>query len=318
MKKNLLIKLWIFVFFIFLIACFCISQWTVRSEHAAGGNRAPVILSPIKKEFSPRSSNFNSNEKEAAIFNSPINFWGRVIDSEGNGIPDVSIQFCVIDKPMSDKGKSYNSMSDEGGFFSLFEAKGAGLYVSLAKDGYTDNNQSAQKLFGYGIENLNPPPTAQNPAIFVLEKVDKLESVVTLSSGSIQIGEAGKSIQWNLEKGLISKKSDADIQIDVWVHKNDLNELKRYPWGYCITVSNGKIIEKTEAMKSRAPIEGYVNEGKFEMPLSDTWNARVDKEYFVKFSDGRFAWLKLGARTKNVPYIVIDSKVNLSGSRDMP
>ena len=80
--------------------------------------------------------------------NSPIDFWGKVVNQNGTPIAgataEITVSSMLIDP---DNRPELKVLSDANGLFSLTGKKGIGIVVSVTMDGYySDEVQSAAAL----------------------------------------------------------------------------------------------------------------------------------------------------------------------------
>src|SRR6266850_1074150 len=66
----------------------------------------------------------------------PIDFYGKVLDENGNPVPGVEVHFNWSETPFDDGQKSSATESDLNGLFSLTGQRGSILEVWTRKDGY--------------------------------------------------------------------------------------------------------------------------------------------------------------------------------------
>src|SRR5262245_42203005 len=71
-----------------------------------------------------------------AIYNTPIAFYGKVVDEAGQVVSAARVTFSVHDKFWQENGTRFESSSDENGLFSLTNVRGAAVYVNVTKDSY--------------------------------------------------------------------------------------------------------------------------------------------------------------------------------------
>src|SRR6266478_5661479 len=67
---------------------------------------------------------------------SPIDFYGKVLDKNSNAVPGASVRFTWSENPLDDGQKSSATESDREGLFLLRGKRGASLEIWVAKEGY--------------------------------------------------------------------------------------------------------------------------------------------------------------------------------------
>jgi hypothetical protein len=112
--------------------------------------------------------------RDAAIWSgllqTPIDFTGRVVDTNGQSIGGATVTYWVAQK--TGGGNATRGMqTDAKGFFHISDVNGLGLSVEISKPGYYKLKQSRGN-FGYaqGTTTDRPAPTKGSQAIFVLRK----------------------------------------------------------------------------------------------------------------------------------------------------
>ena len=82
-----------------------------------------------------------------AIFNTPIAFYGKVVDEAGQVVSGAKVTFSVNDKFWQERGTHFESSSDENGLFSLTNVRGAAVYVKVVRDDYHTLTQPSTFMF---------------------------------------------------------------------------------------------------------------------------------------------------------------------------
>jgi hypothetical protein len=109
----------------------------------------------------------------------PIEFYGRVIDDQGQPIEGAKIRFQWTD--LSPHGTSESTtLSNTEGLFHLLGATGKNLGVQVRKEGYKHYYLGTQFAFEYAayFEKSFHTPDRNNPVIFRLRKNRKTESLI--------------------------------------------------------------------------------------------------------------------------------------------
>lgn len=105
--------------------------------------------------------------------NEEINFYGKVLDPQGNGIPNATVGFeidyleCWVAMGQPSEKLKSEIITDEEGFFAVTNYKGTALIVTeISADGYT---WDVPRRYGYSRE-MNPHtlhvPDEENPEEF--------------------------------------------------------------------------------------------------------------------------------------------------------
>jgi hypothetical protein len=69
----------------------------------------------------------------ASAFETPINFWGKVVDENGIPISAATVKLGTADRPF-ETGKSYERTTDAQGLFSVLGAKGLSISFDASKE----------------------------------------------------------------------------------------------------------------------------------------------------------------------------------------
>ncbi len=252
-----------------------------------------------------------------AMFNAPIAFYGKVVDQNGDPVPDANVRYTAVDKFVEPWGADYADRSDDKGLFRITGIKGAALYVEVSKRGYYQIEDSGY-FIGYGIPNERKRPSPTDPAIFVLRKMGVAEPLKVFSSGGIRIPKDGKPVEISLTQGHV-KSGKGDVLIEVWTQDQQKDEKRRYPWKLRISVPDGGLIQRKDEFIFMAPVDGY--EPSVEVsasPADDHWQRDFDGQFFVKLKDGTFARLALLLVTGGDHFVMIESFLNPKpGSRNL-
>lgn len=251
--------------------------------------------------------------KIVQVYSAPIDFWGKVIDQHGEPVPMAAIHYSFADKYFKD-GTKRTGVADDQGFFSLDDGKGAGVYVSVYKEGYYGTPQSAGS-FGYGMPVGGKPPSKDNPAIFILQKMGETEPLIKLEPGSVLLPKDGKPYQLSLRRErarLSSSQSSGDLQIELWsAYQPPPPYGGVYDWRCRISVPGGGLVERVGEFNFEAPAENYAQAFEFKMPATTKrWQPSLKMEFFLRLADGCYARAKLDIITGGDHFIDIESYLN--------
>lgn len=250
--------------------------------------------------------------KIVQVFSASIDFWGKVIDQHGDPVLGARVHYSAVDKYFKD-GTKYEGTSDEQGLFSISNIKGAGLFVSVAKPGYYGTKQSGGS-FGYGMPSGEAPPSKQNPAVFVLQKMGETEPLIKLAPGSVLVPKDGTPRKLSLrnERGRLSAASDGDLQVELWSdYQPPPPHGQRYDWRVRISVPNGGLAERATGFTFEAPTGNYAPVLEFDMPAAtERWRPSLEKEFFLWLADGCFARVKLNIITGGDHFVDLESYLN--------
>lgn len=247
----------------------------------------------------------------------PISFYGKVVDQNGDPVPDARVGYSALDKFMA-PGTGYRGKSDENGLFSITGISGARLSVNVRKEGYyfIDGKSNASFAYGTGSDgHFREPPTKDNPAVFVLHKMGETEPLVRVEKNA-RIPKDGTPVTVNLSNGRVAP--DGNLRVEAWTDDQNLNEQRRYNWRCRITVPGGGLVERKGQFNFEAPADGYEESVELGMPEdAEQWTPQQQRDYFVKLPDGRFARVSFTMIAGGNHYFLLESFLNPSGSRNL-
>ena len=331
MKKRLMVL--IVVLPVLLLVAALVFWWLNRERSQASPVSTPSVSHngtaklpnsgsvPARAQPSTYPSATDVAEENQWI-SAPINFWGKVVDEEGTPIPNASIVYAAMDKPLEqlvrDQGTQFAGKSDGNGLFSLTGIKGAGLNVEVSKEGYYRIEQSS-RLLGYGIPNEHKPPAPNTPAVFVLRKMGETEPLTKFSSGGIRVPKDGQPVEVSLTQGRVVPSGQGDIQVEVWTQDQQKDAQRRYPWKCRISVPGGGLVERNDNFAFMAPAEGYELAAEISMDqAAERWQKSFGGQYFAKLKDGTFARFTFNLTTGGNHFFMVESLLNPTpGSRNL-
>lgn len=223
--------------------------------------------------------------------NTPINFYGRIIDQHGEPVADADINFKATDKFM-ESGSGYQGKSDADGYFSLSGVKGAALGVGVRKKGYYQIYGKSNAYFAYGVgvdSDRRAPPTKEEPAVFILHKMGETVQLIKLDK-YIKISRNGDPVEVNLQSWDLAESGQGNIKVEAWTYDEDRKIKERYNWRCKISVPGGGLVERIGEFNFEAPEEGYQPYMEISMSAdAERWTHRVEKSYFLKLPDRRYS-----------------------------
>lgn len=275
---------------------------TAQTSLAAGTSTEP---SPAEAQASPTPPEQAARLHAASalvdkIFSSPIEFYGRVVDQNGDPVPHADVGYTAADK-FNASGSNYTGQTDAQGYFQITGISGAALGVAVRKAGYYFiHNPSDRSLptstatFGYSMgpdSYRRVPPTKDKPAVFVLHKMGATEPLVHVGTRYYKVSKDGQPIDVNLETGREVPAGQGDVRFERWANDQKKNQRRHFDWRFRIAVPGGGLVERNGQFDFEAPEDGYEENVEIDMPasLGDKWRSTVDRSYFVKMRDGRYA-----------------------------
>lgn len=250
------------------------------------------------------------------MLNTAIAFYGKVVDQNGDSVPNARVGYGLVDKFAASGGKG-ETVADTRGFFTISGVRGAVISVSVYKDGYyaIQNVSNQSFAYGYGSDtDTKPPPSKDSPAIFVLQKMGQAEPLIELSSRQLEVPRTGQPVTIDLATG---RPSQSGLQVSSQIGEKTQG---RFDWRYELNVPGGGLVERAGQFEFEAPQDGYKDKTEVGMLASKPdWKNADEKSYFVKLPDGRFARIQVRFYPRDYrSMIVIESYLNPTpGSRNL-
>lgn len=241
------------------------------------------------------------------VYNSPIDFWGKVVDEKGNPISGAKVSFGICNHPERDSQKIY-VLSDVQGLFSLTEKRGASLFVGVTKSGYYELDQSAATI-EYAMRGRPgiELPTKDNPTIFVLKKKGAGAALVKYAGDSTRL-KGVSSIEFDLTTGRVAATGKGDLIVTIESDLEQKNGQGRYPWRASVSVKGGGMALQQDRLDFQAPAAGYQSAKQISYGTEgDRWSNSETCRYFVKLANNTYALLNMDV------YAGASAKVILGG-----
>lgn len=262
-----------------------------------------------------RRAKIEQIEKLGAAYNTPINFWGKVVDEKGDPVSGALVKLGTADQLLQ-AGTRYERITDVHGLFSVLDAKGLSISVNVSKGGYYQTSRSRGQLsYSQPYGNKEPLPAPDKPTIFELRKMGETMPLIHFAERPIRLPKNGFPIEVNLKTGLTT--GQGNLKVQCWTNDQVKNAHGHYEWKCVLTVSEGGLIERIDRFAFEAPVDGYQKSVKLT-PSSEKWASNVEKQYFIKLSDDRYARINFRMRTGGEHFFVIESYFNPTpGSRNL-
>jgi hypothetical protein len=254
------------------------------------------------------------------VFNTPIDFFGKVEDQNGLPISGARIRFGAIDK-FWDSGSKYETESNANGLFSITGIKGAGLTVGVTKKGYDGINGLSNQSFGYGMppdSTRKAPPRKEAPAVFVLRKKTVAEPLFVVRR-DVVIPKNGTPVEVSLRSGKPVTIGQGDLKIECWTSDELKNSNGHYEWHARVSAPGGGMTPRTDTERDfTAPESAYEPAIEIAMPQAAIrWRADYEADYWVKLHDHTFARMHFRITTAGGHFATIGAFLNPSGSRNL-
>jgi hypothetical protein len=248
-----------------------------------------------------------------ATWQSPIDFYGKVVDENSNAIAGAQISFHWVEIPDASGNRDTNSESDAAGLFSLHGQRGPDLSVSISKEGYYATRGGAT----YGPGNPDFSPNASNPVVFQLRKKGKGEPLIVLKR-NYSLPRDGKPVSIDLSTGATMQSDRGNLVIQCLTEDQEKASGGKYNWRCVITIPRGGVTLTHEEPAFLAPENGYTESTEISMPSSrQDWKDEVNLKLYYWLPDGRYGRMNLSIIAGGQHFCIIDSALNPSGSRNL-
>jgi Carboxypeptidase regulatory-like domain len=175
----------------------------------------------------------------------PINFYGRVLDQNGQPVKGAKVRFQWTDTSAAGTTERFTE-TDALGTFSLQNARGKRLGVFVSKDGY-HAVAHGRGSFEYAafFEPIYIEPDTNNPVIFHLLEKRTAEQLVRTEQ-EVKLPAIGS---------VAKVKLDASTTVEIKLLANAIDPDQ--PWSIQITSTSGGLRATTDEFPVEAPTGGY-------------------------------------------------------------
>jgi hypothetical protein len=267
-------------------------------------NRSVAIAQSTSSAIARRRE---ATQKVLGALRTPIVFYGKVIDQNGDPVSNADVHYSTIDRFDTD-GSKYTGRSDSQGNFSISGIRGAVLTVGVGKSGYYHVHGRSNGAFAYGVGSdatRQSPPTKDNPAVFMLQKMGTTEPLLYLNSRQVDVPLTGEPLLFDLTTG---RCGTGNLQFEFWI--GETNQ-RPFNWRYRLTALGGGIATRKGQFDFEAPAAGYEESTELDMPASSqNWSSSLTKDYFAKLPNGRYARFSVTFYPGKRNFFVIEAYVN--------
>ncbi len=250
-----------------------------------------------------------------ANWQTPINFYGKVVDEGGNPIVGAKVTFDWVEIPSEDGNRATNTESDGKGLFSLTGQRGPDLGIEVSKDGYYPRKDGAR----YGpIGNPDFTPDSRTPVVFTIKKKGNPAKSLVSTKENYRIPSDGTPVSVNLANGEKTTGLKGNLVVQCWTNNQGKRTGDKYDWRCKLSVPGGGIVEMNDEFPFLAPDSGYKPTLEINMPADSTnWNSQADIKFYYRLLDGRYGRIKFSMIAGGQHFCTIDSVLNPSGSRNL-
>lgn len=297
------------------------------SQPADDTRSAPAAPSQVQDPATPPRASPDPRDPSrpvAALYSTPITFYGRVIDQNGVPVGGARVRYQAHDNPARG-GREQVLTSTTDGTFAITGVRGISLFVQVDKGGYRsfqqdsgENDSSGSFGFGVALGGSRHVPDRIRPVTFVLWKIGELEPLLVIPTRRILIPKDGTSRLISLHP---DRSQTHSIEVICRTDEDAAALNQPYSWKFEITAVNGEIQTRRDSSAFRAPASGYQRKDAVEMKAGmsrDVWQRVLEKSYFVRYADGVHARLDIEMLTGDQQKIVLRSWLNPKpGSRNL-
>ena len=227
------------------------------------------------------------------VFSYPIEFYGKVVDENGEPVGGATATYSTFSKMFEDSEK-LSVQSASNGLFAI-NAQGGSIFVSVSKSGYYRTGES-QKGFGYAVPSTYPPAdNPDEPAVFYLRKRGESEPLIYVGRRQYEVPPDGSKVSVNLRKGSLQLWDEGPFYVQSWIDAENMNEAGHFDWRFKFTIPGGGFLERVDQFSFLAPENGYEESVEFRMTqsINEKWKFSQHRDFFVKLKNGTFSRVKI-------------------------
>jgi len=261
--------------------------------------------------------------------NQPVEFYGRVVDQDGNPIPGVKVKLSVrwthelLPGTAKDEFNSFELTTGADGLFFLSNTKGSLLSVAvLEKEGYEASPAAMRQSYWYWASGLAKKytPDARHPEILHMWKKAGAEKLVRNGIAS-PLRYDGTPTTLDLLNGNVAA-TGGDLRVTLTRNPQRIDYGQRnYAWTLVVEALNGGLIKSNDEPMYRAPANGYQPKLVVHMAANDPkWTDEQSFGLYVKLRGNLYGRAELkalvGSDRATTPFY-LTSYINPTGSRNL-
>jgi hypothetical protein len=290
-----------------------------------------ILLYIAVSLFFPLSAFAQLDDEFHGRQNATINFYGKVVDQDGNPLEGAKINIDIIvgewrvvpeNSSQTFVGTRIDKLtvqSGSDGAFHLLDFTGHGIEIkSVKKDGYR-LSLKAVRSYAYSATAEPFHPDANNPVVF---RMWKSQGKLPLA-GSAWKGNVSCDGTTNRFDMLHGKRND-NGSLQILCMRAPLNiiprEGHRFRYSLEISVIGGGIVTTSDEFTYVAPESGYQSITTIEHKPTDTdWKGDISQEFYIKTAEGNYGRLSVNwyAWQENPTHLDWNCSINPSGSRNL-
>lgn len=274
-----------------------------------------VFVGTLEEYEAQKVAKLRAVEEEIlAMLNTPLVFYGKVIDQKGNPVPYAEVGYRLLDK-FGASGTVGETTADENGLIVISGVRGVEIAVGVSKEGYYFVEGQSRGDFSPQREDAYTKllPTKEKPAVFILHKKGEPAALIHVEERQIEVPGNESPVRVNLITG---ETRQGELLLTMW---GGAAEEQRFDWFYQLSIPGGGLIERKNAFDFEAPAEGY--ESTIEVKMfknQDGWKPRVRKEYFAKLKNKKYARFSMEFYPGEPSFVLFESYLNpVTGNRNL-
>jgi len=291
----------------------------VENRQTANTSQPSRLPPPAASIVQILSSTNSVAAKRLALWQAPIEFYGRVVDENSNAISGVNVHFSWYEIPSETGERTADTRSDSEGLFSLHGKHGPSLSVGFGKEGYYSSHRGEVTYnYALGPDILSPDP--QNPVVFFLRKKGKGEALITTDYPGFakiaQLHHDGTPVEIDVFNGTQAPAGSGQLKLEFWRAITNQNA-NVFDWKCQLTVPGGGLVETPEEFAFQAPEGGYQSPVVIDMPATnENWQGEIRSKYYMQLPDGKYGRIDFYLLPRNGVFTV-QSAINPTGSRNL-
>lgn len=244
----------------------------------------------------------------------PQNFYGKVIDQ--NGDPVVGVEITAGNEGLDTTGRvwpqTFRAQSDLDGLFEITGKIGTPIGVRLSKSGY---------LWGLRGEGYKAPAGgASSPADRVILTMWKLHGAEPLVGSGLdaKIAFDGSSTRFDIMTG--KESADGDLQITLLRSPLGVRRGRDiFDWTVKIEILGGGILPENDPYPYWTPGNGYQSSFEFNMSSNNIpWSSSFQGNFYIKNARGQYGRMQANVYAALTPArIQFGFTINPSGSQNL-
>lgn len=265
------------------------------------------IISPV---FEPVVNSTTMNPMKD-FMQTPIEFFGIVLDQDNNPVPGANVSASVFDNLV--KGSRLSTLSGSDGRFTI-RSNGLSLHIEVAKPGYNkikrgSTLRASSQGFDFGVDNGRGvyKPNAASPTVFQLRGEKNPVQLEELRAQS-KIPRDGSLVTLSLANA-------NGIALHIRCNTNENSQIPNaaYDWRCEVSIEGGGIQEVTDEFNYTAPSDGYESTFLIDMPKSldaKAWSSRANKKLWIQFSDRTYARISFMMNARGDHFATVEGHRN--------